>query len=40
MSGGKRKYIHKGQLKKILYIEYMKHNQQLKIHFLAGKHSM
>ena len=32
--------MHKGQLRKILYIEYMKHKQQSKIHFLAGKLNM
>ena len=40
MSGGNRNYIDKGELGKRLYIECVRHKQQLKIDFLAGKHAV
>ena len=39
-SGGNRSCTVKGELEKRFQIEYIKHNQQLKINFLAGQHSM
>ena len=38
MSGGKRSYIDKRELRKKLNIKYMRHNRRLKMNFFAGKH--
>ena len=40
MSGGNGSYIDKAELKKTLHIECVKHNRQLKMNFLVGKHNM
>ena len=35
-----RNYVDETELRGTLYIEFLKHKQQLKIYFLAGKHNM